>query len=107
MSTRLSVKDALILQEEEDIRLLNGRTRKAISATYGPKQRTKFRRKLPGKRSWKNKENQYRKLNMQMDEQQQKAYERAQEVLAKHNARKQKAYIKKMARSAKKHPLHD
>lgn len=107
MSTRLSIKDALILQEEEDIRLMNGRTRKAIGDTYGPKSRTKFRRKLPGKRSWKNKENQYRKLNMQMDEKQQKAYERAQEVLAKANKRKQKAYIEKMAKSAKKHPLHD
>lgn len=106
MSTRLSVKDALILQEEEDIRLLNGRTRKAIGDTYGPKQRTKFRRKLPGKRSWKNKENEYRKLNMQMDEKQIKAYERAQEVLAKRNKKKQENYIKKIARSAKNHPLH-
>lgn len=106
MSTRLSVKDALILQEEEDIRILNGRTRKAISDTYGPKQRTKFRRKLPGKRSWKNKENEYRKLNMQMDDKQQKAYERAQEVLAKRNKKKQENYIKKIARSAKNHPLH-
>ena len=106
MSTKLSVKDALILQEEEDIRLLNGRTRKAISDTYGPKQRTKFRRKLPGKRSWKNKENEYRKLNMQMDDTQEKAFKRAQEVLAKVNKRKQENHIKKLARSAKKHPLH-
>lgn len=107
MSTRLSVKDALILQEEEDIRLLNGRTRKAISDTYGRKQPTKFRRKLPGKRHWKNKDVQYRKLNREMDDKQQKAYEKAQDVLAKHNARKQKKEILKMAKSAKKHPLHD
>ena len=107
MSTRLSVKDALILQEEEDIRILNGRTRRAINDTYGPKQRTKFRRKLPGKRSWKNKENQYRKLNMQMDDKQMKAYERAQEVITKQNAKKQKKQITKLARSSKKHPLHD
>ena len=106
MSTRLSVKDALILQEEEDIRLLNGRTRRAINDTYGPKQRTKFRRKLPGKRSWKNKENQYRKLNMQMDDQQQKAFERAQEVITRQNAKKQKKQVMKLAKSHKKHPLH-
>jgi hypothetical protein len=106
MSKTLSVKDALILQEEEDIRLLNGRTRRAISSTYGPKQRTKFRRKLPGKRSWKNKENQYRKLNMQMDDKQQKAFDKAQEVITKVNKRKQESYIKKMAKSANKHPLH-
>lgn len=107
MSKTLSVKDALILQEEEDIRLLNQRTRRAINDTYGPKQRTKFRRKLPGKRHWKNKEVQYRKLNMQMDAKQIAAYERAQEVVAKQNAKKQEKHIKKLARSAKKHPLHD
>jgi hypothetical protein len=97
----------LILQEEEDIRLLNGRTRRAIQDTYGPKQRTKFRRKLPGKRHWKNKDVVYRKLNRQMDERQQEAFDKAQEVLAKHQARKQKQHIKKLARSSKKHPLHD
>lgn len=106
MSKTLSVKDALILQEEEDIRLLNGRTRRAINDTYGPKQPTKFRRKLPGKRHWKNKEEVYRKLNMQMDERQMQAYKRAQEVITKQNAKKQKKQILKLAKSAKKHPLH-
>lgn len=107
MSNKLSVKDALILQEEEDIRLINGRTRRAIQDTYGKKSPTKKRRKLPGKRNWKNKSIAYQKLNMQMDSEQFRAYEKAQKVIEKHNAKKQKAQIKKMARSAKKHPLHD
>lgn len=106
MSKTLSVKDALILQEEEDIRLMNGRTRRAINDTYGKKSRTKFRRKLPGKRHWKNKDVEYRKLNRQMDDRQQKAYERAQEVITKMNVVKQKKQIKKLARSSKNHPLH-
>lgn len=107
MSKTLSVKDALILQDEEDIRLLNARTRRAIGDTYGKKKVTKFRRKLPGNRHWKNKEEEYRKLHMQMDTKQQAAFEKAQEVIAKQNKKKQEKHIKKLARSAKKHPLHD
>lgn len=38
------------------------RTERAIDDTYGPKQKTKARRKLPGNRKWKNKEQQYSKL---------------------------------------------
>lgn len=106
MSKTLSVKDALILQEEEDIRLVNGRTRRAIQDTYGKKSPTKKRRKLPGKRSWKDKSVQYQKINKIMDEEQMKAYEKAQKVIEKHNKAKQKKEIKKLARSAKKHPLH-
>lgn len=107
MSKELSIIDALILQEEEDVRLLNGRTRKAINHSYGPKQPTKFRRNLPGKRHWKNKDVEYRKLNRDMDERQQKAFERAQDVLTVINKKKQEKFIKKMAKSSKAHPLHD
>lgn len=106
MST-LNIKDALILQDEEDLRILNGRTRRSIGDTYGRKSPTKFRRKLPGKRSWNNKENQYRRLNLQMDVKQQAAYEKAQEVMLKVNKKKQEKEIKKLARSNSKHPLHD
>lgn len=107
MSKTLSVNDALILQEEEDTRLLNGRTRRAIDDTYGPKQRTKFRRALSGNRHWKNKEEIYRKLHINMDDKQMKAFMRAQEVITKQHKQKQEKHIKKLARSAKKHPLHD
>ena len=106
MSKKLSVKDALILQEDEDIRILNHRTRRAINDTYGKKQPTKFRRKLPGKRHWKNKEYQYRKLHIQMNARQAASFEKAQEVYAKINKDKQEKHVKKLARSAKKHPLH-
>lgn len=105
--SKLNIKDALILQEEKDIRLSNGRIRRMIGDTYGKKSPTKFRRKLPGKRSWKNKDHQYRKLHIQMDEKQQAAYEKALEVTIKHNKVKQEKEIKKIARSSKKHPLHD
>lgn len=107
MSTTLSVADALILQEEEDIRILNDRTRKAINNTYSLNSHTKLRHKLPGKRFWKNKKNQYRKLNMQMDDIQMKAFTRAQEVITKQQKQKQAKHINKLARLSKKHPLHD
>ena len=42
------------------------RTRHAIHQTYGKKSPTKARRKLPGKRKWKNKEQQYAVLEGQM-----------------------------------------
>lgn len=42
------------------------RTEMCINQTYGPKQPTKARRKLPGKRKWKNKEAQYSKLKTKL-----------------------------------------
>lgn len=58
--------DAQILEDYEEQQILNHNTNKAISDTYGPKQPTKARRKLPGKRKWKNKDQQYAKLRCQM-----------------------------------------
>lgn len=58
--------EAQVLQDWEDTRFMNRRTRHAISQTYGPKQPTKARRKLPGKRKWKNKEQRYAVLEGQM-----------------------------------------
>jgi hypothetical protein len=65
-SQTIDTEDALALQEYEDIQMLNGRTRRAIHDTYGPKQATKKRRKLPGKRTWKDKRRQYARLEGQM-----------------------------------------
>ena len=62
----IDIKDAQILEDYEDQQVLNHNTEKAISQTYGPKQPTKARRKLPGKRKWKNKDQQYAALRGQM-----------------------------------------
>ena len=62
----IDVKDAQILEDYEDQQVLIHNTEKAISQTYGPKQPTKARRKLPGKRKWKNKDQQYAALRGQM-----------------------------------------
>ena len=59
-------KDAQILEDLEEQQRLNRITDHAISQTYGPKQPTKFRRKLPGKRHWKNKSTQYAVVRGQM-----------------------------------------
>lgn len=54
-------KEAEIIELIGTMHRLN-RTERAINDTYGPKQYTKARRQLPGKRKWKNKESQYDKL---------------------------------------------
>ena len=59
-------KDAQILEDLEEQQRLNRITSHAISQTYGPKQPTKFRRKLPGKRKWKNKDAVYASLRGRM-----------------------------------------
>ena len=64
--TTIDHKDAEILEAYEDQQIINRNTDRAISDTYGPKQPTKARRKLPGKRKWKNKELQYAPLRGQM-----------------------------------------
>lgn len=62
----VKTEEALALEAWEEQRRLNKNTERAISDTYGAKQATKARRKLPGKRKWKNKESQYAKLRGQM-----------------------------------------
>lgn len=64
--TTVKTDEAQALEEWEKQRLLNRNTERAINQTYGPKSRTKARRKLPGKRKWKNKEEQYKVLRGQM-----------------------------------------
>lgn len=63
---KLKQKQVDELYEAQGVLLRNQRTERAISDTYGPKQQTKHRRKLPGKRVWKDKEKQYSKLKTQM-----------------------------------------
>lgn len=55
----ISVKDAMVLENNEQIQLQNNRVRRCIDDTYGPKSPTKKRRTLPGKRVWKDKTKQY------------------------------------------------
>lgn len=62
----INVLDAQILEDWEQQELTNRRTRRAIHDTYGPKSPTKKRRKLGGKRRWKNKGEQYKSLEGQM-----------------------------------------
>jgi len=64
--TTIDHVDAQVLEDYEQVQLKNRRTRAAIRDTYGPKQPTKFRRQLPGKRKWKNKDKQYAILEGQM-----------------------------------------
>lgn len=59
-------EEAHILELWENDDKMFARTRHAIRNTYGRKQPTKARRKLPGKRKWKNKEQQYAVLEGQM-----------------------------------------
>lgn len=62
----IDVEDALALEEMEQVHIKNRITRRAIHDTYGKKSPTKKRRKLGGKRKWKNKEAQYAELEGQM-----------------------------------------
>ena len=62
----IDIDDALELERLENRSHRRSRTRRAIDDTYGPKQQTKARRKLPGKRRWKNKAKQYEPLRTQM-----------------------------------------
>lgn len=58
----LKQKDIAKLNEAYGVVLLCDRTEAAINQTYGKKQATKARRKLPGNRKWKDKEKQYATL---------------------------------------------
>lgn len=62
MGKTINYEDALALEEFEQHTLRERRINRAIDDTYGPKQATKKRRKLPGKRKWKNKNEQYKML---------------------------------------------
>lgn len=64
--TSVTPEEAHVLELWERDDKMFARTRHAIHNTYGPKQATKARRKLPGKRKWKNKEAQYAVLEGQM-----------------------------------------
>lgn len=77
----IAVQDAMILENYEQVQRTNARTARAIKDTYGPKQPTKFRRKLPGKRKWKNKSLQYAKVSGQMIAKEFNAKQAAMKVL--------------------------
>jgi hypothetical protein len=79
----ISKADALALEDWEQEELQQRRTNRAIHDTYGPKQATKFRRKLPGKRKWKNKNQQYKQLTADMTVRRFNKKQKAQRVLAK------------------------
>jgi len=94
----IDVADALALEEMEQIVIRNGRVRRAIRGTYGEKSPTKKRRKLGGKRKWKNKEKEYAELEGRM-------------AVAEYNARQNsikalKNIEKKRAKQNKKHSLY-
>lgn len=102
----MNVKDALVLEEHEQIMLVNGRTRRAIERTYTEKSSTKKRRKLPGKRSWKNKTTYYAKLEGQMAVKQFNSKKKANDVLEKLFLKRQKDAIKEHAKLVKKRNKH-
>lgn len=75
--------EAQVLEDWEQHGNMVKRTRHAIHGTYGPKQPTKFRRKLPGKRKWKNKDKQYAELEGRMTAQAFNHRQKAMRVLDK------------------------
>lgn len=81
--TSITPEEAQILEDWEQGDKIVARTRHAIRQTYGKKSPTKARRKLPGKRHWKNKEEQYAKLEGQMTAQSFNRKQRAMRVLDK------------------------
>ena len=64
--TDVTPAEAHVLEMWEKDDKMFARTRHAIHQTYGAKQATKKRRKLPNGRKWKNKEKQYAPLEGQM-----------------------------------------
>lgn len=86
----MDVKDALVLEKYEQTRFRNKRTRAAIRDTYGRKSPTKKRRKLPGKRKWKNKSKMYASLEGKMTATEFNQKNAAMEVLDKVYKKKQK-----------------
>lgn len=95
----IDIKDALILEEHEQLVVRHRRTRHAIHDTYGPKQPTKFRRKLPGKRKWKNKTAQYAVLEGQMTKDQFNSTQKFNKTIHK--------LMKREAKRRRKHSLTD
>lgn len=79
----ISDEEAQILEDWEQGEVRARNTRRAIQDTYGPKQATKFRRKLPGKRKWKNKQKQYAVLEGRMTAQNFNRKQKAMRVLDK------------------------
>jgi hypothetical protein len=79
----IPIKDALQLEEYEQTQIKNSRTRRAIHDTYGEKQPTKARRKLPGKRKWKNKTEQYKVLEGRMTAKEFNLKQRASKIITR------------------------
>lgn len=94
----INVEDALALEELEQVAIRNRITRRAIRDTYGKKSATKKRRKLPGKRSWKNKDEQYVEVEGKMVAKEFNARQKA--IRALKNIEKHKA------KQNKKHSLY-
>lgn len=101
----IDIRDALQLEEYDQVRFLNGRTRRAIHDTYGPKSPTKKRRKLPGKRSWKDKKKQYQKLEGQMTVNEFNHKSRASKIIQKIFTERQKQEAEEAA-ARNRHMLH-
>ena len=91
MGRGLSLQDAMILEEDEQMRFRHRRTRKAIHDTYGEKKATNKRRKLPNGRKWKNKERQYAALEGQMVAAEFNSTQKVQKILRKHYAERAEA----------------
>jgi len=100
---KIDVRDALQLEEYEQTMLKNRTTRRAIQDTYGRKQHTKFRRKLPNGRKWKNKEKHYEKIEGQMAAREFNLKQKASKVIEK--IYKEKAIEEAKAR--RKHSIID
>lgn len=99
MAYKVKPEDAAILEAHEQMVVKHRRTHQVIADTYDLKQPTKFRRKLPGKRYWKNKEKRYAELKGKMTADQFNAKVKADETL--------KRIFKARAKAMKAHPVHD
>lgn len=104
-SQTIDLKDALELEEIEQMRIRNRNTRRAIHDTYGPKSATKARRKLPGKRHWKNKSEQYKLLEGQMTVKEFNSKSRASKIIERIFKERQAEKLKKES-GKKKHMLY-
>lgn len=98
----VSYKDALELEHYEKMQMRHRNTRRAIEDTYGEKSPTKKRRKLKGKRKWKNKQAAYAPLRGQMMKNEFNKRKKVTKIL-------EKAYTdedKQKAKQRQKHSLY-
>lgn len=77
--------DALDLEAYEKFEPMARRTERVLDDTYGPKSPTKKRRKLPGKRKWKNKNQQHKMIRAQLARERYNKRSKAQRAFGRMN----------------------